>query len=315
MQERAGVADRADGAAAACFKTEVPAGGGRVPRRRSRGSCSAPPTRDDRMWASVLYGGPGLRHGADAATVHIAARPLAGDPLEGALDGPVGGLALEPGTRRRMRLNGAGAADRRTGRRSRSSRSTRTARSTSRRATSVASTPARPSATPARLSTRARGRAARARGHRVRRHPRARTRRRRLPPRRQPGLPARGRRAHDRLARLHGQLDVQHARQHRGRPGLRPDRRRPADGTTLYLSGRAEIVWEDGGFPSAQRARLAHGRGRRAPGRRRTAALGARAPGPQPAGRSHALTSAGPGSTRSPPPLVRVARTIVRPET
>ena len=27
----------------------------------------------------------------------------------------------------------------------------------------------------------------------------------------------------------------------------------PADGTTLHLSGQAEVLWEDGGFPSAQR--------------------------------------------------------------
>ncbi len=61
---------------------------------------------DGRMWASVLYGRPGFVTAVDESTVHIAAQPLKGDPLEGALAGPVGALAIEPGTRRRMRLNG-----------------------------------------------------------------------------------------------------------------------------------------------------------------------------------------------------------------
>jgi predicted pyridoxine 5'-phosphate oxidase superfamily flavin-nucleotide-binding protein len=61
---------------------------------------------DGRMWAGVLYGEPGFVTAVDKSTVHIAARPIAGDPLAGALAGPVGALALEPGTRRRMRLNG-----------------------------------------------------------------------------------------------------------------------------------------------------------------------------------------------------------------
>jgi predicted pyridoxine 5'-phosphate oxidase superfamily flavin-nucleotide-binding protein len=59
-----------------------------------------------RVWASVLYGWPGFISTPRADTVSIAAEPLVGDPLTGSLDGPVGGLAIEPGTRRRMRLNG-----------------------------------------------------------------------------------------------------------------------------------------------------------------------------------------------------------------
>jgi hypothetical protein len=62
--------------------------------------------RDGRMWASVLYGAPGFITTPDDETVHIAASLLEGDPLEGALSGAVGGLALEPGTRSQMRLNG-----------------------------------------------------------------------------------------------------------------------------------------------------------------------------------------------------------------
>jgi uncharacterized protein len=59
----------------------------------------------DRLWASVLYGPPGFVSTPDAATVRVSAQPLPGDPLD-EIAGQVGGLALEPATRRRMRLNG-----------------------------------------------------------------------------------------------------------------------------------------------------------------------------------------------------------------
>lgn len=61
---------------------------------------------DARVWASVLYGAPGFITVPESDLVHVAATPLEGDPLAGALRGLVGGLALEPSTRRRMRLNG-----------------------------------------------------------------------------------------------------------------------------------------------------------------------------------------------------------------
>src|SRR4029453_19375808 len=57
------------------------------------------------------YGRPGFITVPYPSTVHIAARPLPGDPLADALSGPVGGLANAPGTRRRMRLNGQAWAD------------------------------------------------------------------------------------------------------------------------------------------------------------------------------------------------------------
>lgn len=63
-----------------------------------------------RVWASVLYGWPGFISTPRADAVVIAAEPLAGDPLSEAVDGPVGGLALEPSTRRRLRLNGRAAS-------------------------------------------------------------------------------------------------------------------------------------------------------------------------------------------------------------
>ena len=58
-----------------------------------------------RMWASPRYGEPGFITTPDEETVQIAARPLPGDPLT-EIAGAAGALALEPATRRRMRLNG-----------------------------------------------------------------------------------------------------------------------------------------------------------------------------------------------------------------
>src|SRR5258706_2675711 len=61
-----------------------------------------------RVWASLLTGAPGLVQAVDEHTVRIDARPAAGDPLGDNLLGnsPVGLLAIEFATRRRMRLNG-----------------------------------------------------------------------------------------------------------------------------------------------------------------------------------------------------------------
>ncbi|MCO1657982.1 pyridoxamine 5'-phosphate oxidase family protein [Pseudonocardia humida] len=61
-----------------------------------------------RMWATLLTGPPGFVRALDDRTVEVAARPAPGDPLAVALARParVGTLAIEPATRRRMRLNG-----------------------------------------------------------------------------------------------------------------------------------------------------------------------------------------------------------------
>ena len=64
---------------------------------------------DGRVWASALAGEPGFITTPDDRTVAVAALPRAGDPLGDALAaGPaaVGLLALEPQTRRRVRVNG-----------------------------------------------------------------------------------------------------------------------------------------------------------------------------------------------------------------
>lgn len=62
-----------------------------------------------RMWCSLLTGAPGFLGVHDGRRLDIGALPRPDDPLTDVLGrGPatVGALALEPGTRRRMRING-----------------------------------------------------------------------------------------------------------------------------------------------------------------------------------------------------------------
>jgi predicted pyridoxine 5'-phosphate oxidase superfamily flavin-nucleotide-binding protein len=64
--------------------------------------------QDQRVWASLLTGAPGLAEVLDEHTVRIDARLAAGDPLLAnlAANSQVGLVAIEFATRRRMRLNG-----------------------------------------------------------------------------------------------------------------------------------------------------------------------------------------------------------------
>lgn len=68
---------------------------------------------DARVWATVLAGTPGFLTAPDPGTLRIAATPLPTDPLADALAGPakVGAIAIEPATRRRMRVNGLSTPD------------------------------------------------------------------------------------------------------------------------------------------------------------------------------------------------------------
>ncbi|HEY4097601.1 MAG TPA: pyridoxamine 5'-phosphate oxidase family protein [Baekduia sp.] len=63
---------------------------------------------EDRMWATILYGAPGFVSAPDERTLQIAARPPAGDALAAALARPadVGALVIETARRLRLRLNG-----------------------------------------------------------------------------------------------------------------------------------------------------------------------------------------------------------------
>ncbi|MEV0091576.1 pyridoxamine 5'-phosphate oxidase family protein [Streptomyces sp. NPDC050738] len=59
-----------------------------------------------RMWASLLTGPPGFVRATGPRQISVTGGPREDDPLSGALEGPVGTIALDPRTRRRMRLNG-----------------------------------------------------------------------------------------------------------------------------------------------------------------------------------------------------------------
>ncbi|GAB2634388.1 pyridoxamine 5'-phosphate oxidase family protein [Kribbella swartbergensis] len=63
---------------------------------------------DGRMWASLLVGDPGFAAAVDEYTLDVAALPAEGDPLRAALTEitAVGMILIEPATRRRMRVNG-----------------------------------------------------------------------------------------------------------------------------------------------------------------------------------------------------------------
>lgn len=64
---------------------------------------------DGRMWSSLITGRPGFLRATGAHSVAVAGRAPDGDPLGGVLASgplPVGTIALDPRTRRRMRLNG-----------------------------------------------------------------------------------------------------------------------------------------------------------------------------------------------------------------
>jgi uncharacterized protein len=60
------------------------------------------------VWASILTGEPGFARVLDDRRLEISAVPVPGDPLDGTLrvGASLGLLAIEPATRRRMRLNG-----------------------------------------------------------------------------------------------------------------------------------------------------------------------------------------------------------------
>lgn len=64
--------------------------------------------REQRPWASLLFGAPGFISTPDDKTLKVAAQPLTGDPLaENLVKGsPLGLLGIELPTRRRNRVNG-----------------------------------------------------------------------------------------------------------------------------------------------------------------------------------------------------------------
>ncbi|MFA4927939.1 MAG: pyridoxamine 5'-phosphate oxidase family protein [Patulibacter sp.] len=105
VQVRAGVTARAD-VAVGLLTPEIPAVAQEFLRDRPWlviGAADA----DGRMWAGALHGPPGFLDPRDETTLHVHALPLAADPLAHVLAGEVavGALAIDPPTRRRMRIN------------------------------------------------------------------------------------------------------------------------------------------------------------------------------------------------------------------
>lgn len=108
VQQRAGVTAQAN-ALLGMFSSEIAPVAAEFLAEQQRivlGAADA----NGRVWASLLHGPPGFVRTIAADRVQIAALPGADDPVAGVLgttDGlAVGGLAIEPATRRRMRLNG-----------------------------------------------------------------------------------------------------------------------------------------------------------------------------------------------------------------
>lgn len=67
--------------------------------------------RDGHLWASVLTGPEGFAEAVDERTVVIDAVPGEHDPLAGLDGGQIGMLAIEPLSRRRMRVNGTASRE------------------------------------------------------------------------------------------------------------------------------------------------------------------------------------------------------------
>ncbi|MFN6555286.1 pyridoxamine 5'-phosphate oxidase family protein [Mycolicibacterium septicum] len=64
---------------------------------------------DGRVWTSLIAGPPGFVHADDPRTILLEGLPAPGDPVGDALrsEQQIGMIAIEPQTRRRMRVNGS----------------------------------------------------------------------------------------------------------------------------------------------------------------------------------------------------------------
>ncbi|WP_188195804.1 pyridoxamine 5'-phosphate oxidase family protein [Nonomuraea sp. SYSU D8015] len=105
VQRRAGV--RAADHGSSRTRPEIPEVAAEFLRRQHMLVAGAADDRG-RLWASMLTGQPGFASPEDDRTIVVNALPGAPDPLHGlfARERDVGLLAIEPHTRRRMRVNG-----------------------------------------------------------------------------------------------------------------------------------------------------------------------------------------------------------------
>ncbi|MEU2119860.1 pyridoxamine 5'-phosphate oxidase family protein [Streptomyces sp. NPDC016459] len=106
VQERSGLLDHADFSSAA-IKSEIPDVAVGFLAEQPMLVIGAPDTRGD-IWASLLTGEPGFLAATGPASLAINATPAVGDPLHEAFTrtAHLGMIAIEPATRRRMRMNG-----------------------------------------------------------------------------------------------------------------------------------------------------------------------------------------------------------------
>ncbi|MFF7181281.1 pyridoxamine 5'-phosphate oxidase family protein [Streptomyces sp. NPDC008121] len=106
VQERAGLLDHA-GFSSGAIKSEIPDIAVDFLAQQPMLVIGA---ADDHgaLWASLLTGAPGFLTATGPASLTVDAAPPAGDPLHPALTRParLGMIAIEPATRRRMRMNG-----------------------------------------------------------------------------------------------------------------------------------------------------------------------------------------------------------------
>lgn len=110
VQERAGLRAEAE-KVGRIIATGIPDGANAWLSQRELAAMAAT-DRDGRVWCSLLAHAPGFLVAEDGRTLRVAARPGAGDPLEGALapGAAVGLVVIDLATRRRMRLNGVVAS-------------------------------------------------------------------------------------------------------------------------------------------------------------------------------------------------------------
>jgi predicted pyridoxine 5'-phosphate oxidase superfamily flavin-nucleotide-binding protein len=106
VQRRAGVRDAAQRLTGMLDAPDLRGSFGRFLADRSFAAMTARDP-DGRLWISPLTGPPGFLDVVDAATLRVHTTPQPGDPLHGVAAGqPVGLLAIEFAKRRRVRVNG-----------------------------------------------------------------------------------------------------------------------------------------------------------------------------------------------------------------
>jgi predicted pyridoxine 5'-phosphate oxidase superfamily flavin-nucleotide-binding protein len=106
VQERAGVLREAARLSGMLAPTSLEGGAGRFLGERDFAVLTAQDQRG-RLWTSPVVGAPGFLDG-DGTLLRVHARPDADDPLHDAPTGQAAGLiAIDFGTRRRFRVNGA----------------------------------------------------------------------------------------------------------------------------------------------------------------------------------------------------------------